>query len=139
MNKIGLTTKKSKTIEEIKVPKKYFFDFLRGHFDGDGSFYSYWDPRWKTSFMFYTAFVSASKLHIFWPQQSVYDLLGIRGHITKAANHACYQLKYAKAESLVLLKKIYYSNKNLRLTRKYLKIIKTLAIMKKNYARVAKR
>lgn len=45
---IGLTVKKSKTIGKLKIPKKYFFDFLRGHFDGDGSCYSYWDPRWKT-------------------------------------------------------------------------------------------
>jgi len=43
--KIGLTPNKSKTISKLKIPNKYFFDFLRGHFDGDGSCYSYWDPR----------------------------------------------------------------------------------------------
>src|SRR3989344_1512456 len=51
---IGLTPRKSKTLGAIDIPNKYFFDFLRGHFDGDGSFYSYWDPRWRSSFMFYT-------------------------------------------------------------------------------------
>jgi len=39
---IGLTPNKSKTLGKIQIPDKYFFDFLRGHFDGDGTFYSYW-------------------------------------------------------------------------------------------------
>src|SRR3989344_1497733 len=63
---IGITPKKSKTIGELKIPDAYFFDFLRGHHDGDGTFYSYWDPRWRSSFMFYTEFISASKKHIDW-------------------------------------------------------------------------
>src|SRR3989344_5404579 len=56
---IGLMPNKSKTMGRIQIPDAYFFDFLRGHFDGDGTFYSYWDPRWKSSFMFYTVFISA--------------------------------------------------------------------------------
>ncbi len=35
---IGLMPKKSRIIKKIDVPDKYFFDFLRGHFDGDGTF-----------------------------------------------------------------------------------------------------
>jgi len=58
--KIGLTPNKSKTIGSLKIPDKYFFDFLRGHFDGDGSCYSYWDNLWDSSFMFYIKFYSAS-------------------------------------------------------------------------------
>ena len=38
---IGLTPRKSKPLGEINIPNIYFFDFLRGHFDGDGTFYSY--------------------------------------------------------------------------------------------------
>ena len=45
-----------KKLKSVVMPKKYFFDFLRGHFDGDGSFYSYWDKRWKSSYMFYVSF-----------------------------------------------------------------------------------
>ncbi len=37
---IGLMPNKTKIMKEIVVPKKYFRDFLRGHFDGDGSVYS---------------------------------------------------------------------------------------------------
>ena len=34
---IGLMPKKSLIIGKIKIPNKYFIDFLRGHLDGDGS------------------------------------------------------------------------------------------------------
>jgi hypothetical protein len=45
---IGLMPNKSKKLGAIKIPDEYFFDFLRGHFDGDGSCYSYWDQRWDS-------------------------------------------------------------------------------------------
>ena len=35
--RLGLTERKSKTILLPTVPKKYFPDFLRGYFDGDGT------------------------------------------------------------------------------------------------------
>ena len=57
---IGLMLAKSKTMSDLDIPIKYFFDFLSGYFDGDGTFYSYFDPRWKSSYMFYTVFISAS-------------------------------------------------------------------------------
>ncbi|MBX4210843.1 hypothetical protein KW783_02620 [Candidatus Parcubacteria bacterium] len=126
---IGLTPAKSKTLGKLKIPDKYFFDFLRGSFDGDGTTYSYWDPRWKSSFMLYTAFVSASKNHIEWLRESINRLLKLTGHITKSGNHACYQLKYAKYESLKLLKKIYSGHKPIYLKRKRLKIDRALAII----------
>ncbi|MBX4211073.1 hypothetical protein KW783_03840 [Candidatus Parcubacteria bacterium] len=126
---IGLTPAKSKTLGELKIPEKYFFDFLRGSFDGDGCTYSYWDPRWKSSFMLYTVFVSASKKHVEWIRASVNRLIGLNGHITKSGNQACYQLKYAKYESLKLLKKIYTGPELIFLKRKKLKIDKALAII----------
>jgi len=119
---LGLMPNKTKIIERVDIPKKYFFDFLRGHLDGDGSFYSYWDPRWKSSFMFYTSFSSASSIHISWIRLCINQFLGIKGHISKSRNQSCYQLKYAKKESVQLLKKIYYSSKVTCLKRKYLKI-----------------
>jgi len=63
---IGLMPAKSKILKQMRIPNKYFFDFLRGHFDGDGTFYSYWDKRWKSSFMFYLSFASASLAHLVW-------------------------------------------------------------------------
>ena len=126
---IGLTPNKTKVITSIKVPYKYFFDFLRGHFDGDGTFYAYWDKRWKSSYMFYTVFISASKKHIEWLRDVIYRLLKIKGHICKA--RSIFQLKYAKAESLILLSKIYYCEDIPCLKRKHIKINKLLKIIDK--------
>lgn len=128
---IGITPQKSKTIEALDIPDRYFFDFLRGHLDGDGTFYSYWDKRWKSSFMFYTVFISASKNHINWIQKELFFRLKIKGHISKAINNSVYQLKYAKSESMQLLKNIYNKNVQYFLKRKYLKIKKCLGIIGK--------
>ena len=125
---IGLSAKKSKTLSVIRIPEEYMPDFLRGHLDGDGTFYSYWDPRWKSSFMFYTIFLSASKKHIDWLRESIRGLVGINGHITKSINDSVYQLKYAKAESLKLLPKLYYNSAVVCLSRKRKKIEKALKI-----------
>ncbi len=126
---IGLMPNKTKIIGEVKIPKKYFFDFLRGHLDGDGSFYSYWDPRWKSSYMFYTTFLSASKKHILWLQKMIFNRLKIKGRINKSANSSVYQLRFAKAESVKILRKIYYKNSVICLSRKKLKIQKALSIV----------
>lgn len=125
---IGLMPRKTKIIKAVKIPENYFFDFLRGHLDGDGSFFSYWDPRWKSSFMFYTVFVSASENHIKWLRKSIKKFLKIKGHVTKDGRGSTYQLKYAKAESLKLLPKIYYNSGVICLSRKRLKIEKALAV-----------
>lgn len=126
---IGLMPNKTKIIKDVKVPKKYLFDFLRGHFDGDGTFYSYWDPRWKSSFMFYTVFISASKNHTDWIRKQLFKFIKIKGHITKSINNSVYQLKYAKAESLKLLPKLYYDEDVICLSRKRKKIERALAVI----------
>lgn len=136
---IGLTEAKSKTIGIIKIPDQYFFDYLRGSFDGDGSFYSYWDPRWRSSHMFYIEFVSASKKHIDWLQKELINRIGVFGHITKTINKIYYQLKYAKKEAMAIIEKIYYNRDVVCLSRKRKKIEKALEIesrQQKKYARV---
>lgn len=125
---IGLTPNKSKTLGAIKVPARYFFDFLRGVFDGDGSFYSYYDPRWKSSFMFYIAFASASPNFIAWIRREIQSRLLINGHVTYQKNKNCAQLRYAKADSLKIIKKMYYDSEVVCLRRKRKKIEKALKI-----------
>ena len=124
---LGLTPAKSKTLADLDIPREYFYDFLRGHFDGDGTFYSYYDPRWKNSFMFYTVFISASKKHIDWIRQTLFLRLKIRGHITQDAKRSAYNLKYAKKESMEILRKIYYNTGVVCLMRKRVKIQRALA------------
>jgi len=86
--------------------------------------------------MFYTVFISASKKHIDWLQCEIESCLNIKGHITKSARNTTFQLKYAKAESLELLPKMYYDDRAIYLSRKYQKIQKALKIEKKNNAQV---
>lgn len=128
---IGLTPAKSKIMGELAVPKELFFDFLRGVFDGDGYTYSYWDKRWKSSFMFYFGIVSASHDFLNWIRRELKYSLGVEGHITKDTNRTIRQLKYAKAESLLILRKLYPTKKEVCLKRKYLKIQKMMAIVGK--------
>ena len=126
---IGFTPAKTKTIGSLDIPYKYLFDFLRGHLDGDGCFYSYWDKRWKSSYMFYTVFVSASKEHIDWLREKMHQRLKIKGHVNRPGKVGVYQLKFAKRESLKLLGKIYYDENVICLSRKRLKIEKALGII----------
>ena len=60
--KTGLTPGKSRTISTLKIPDKYYKDFLRGLFDGDGTTYGYYDKRWKNSFMYYIGFTRPVKV-----------------------------------------------------------------------------
>ena len=124
---IGLMPAKSKVIRKIEIPNEYFFDFLRGHSDGDGTFFSYMDPRWRSSFSFYAVFMSGSSEHIKWLRQEIKKRIGVWGHTTQAGS-VC-QLKYAKQESLRVLRKMYYSKKVTCLARKRLKIEKALDIV----------
>src|SRR3989338_11700405 len=116
---LGLTPRKSLTIGKLAIPDKYFFDFLRGCFDGDGSFYSYWDPRWKSSHMFYLTFNSASNAHVLWVQEEIHNWLLVKGHISKSKNkRSIYSLMFAKKESLEIIQKMYYNPEVVCLSRK---------------------
>ncbi len=39
--RLGILPRKTSNLNPIKVPEKYFFDFVRGFFDGDGTVYIY--------------------------------------------------------------------------------------------------
>lgn len=126
---IGLMPNKSKVLSKLEIPPKYFFDFLRGVFDGDGSSYSYWDPRWKSSFMYYVSVASASEAFIIWLRHTIWTRLGVSGHVTRAKNKSTYQLKYAKKSSTEILRKMYPKKNILCLSRKRLKIERMLSIV----------
>jgi len=125
---IGLSSAKSLTLSKIEIPDKYFFDFLRGCFDGDGCSYSYWDPRWKSSFMFYMSFASASKDFISWVRKEVKQRIGIIGHLTTTkSTNPYFQIKYAKNEGIKLVREVYKNKGSICLKRKMLKINESLS------------
>ena len=132
---IGLTPRKSLTMGKLIIPDKYFFDFLRGCFDGDGCFYSYWDKRWRSSHMFYIEFISGSENHINWLRKELKNKIYVSGHITKSKINSAFQLKYAKKEALVIIKKMYYNPNVICLSRKRVKIEKAIEIESKQQDR----
>jgi len=78
--------------------------------------------------MFYTVFNSASKKHIDWLRQMLRGKLQVNGHITYDGR-STFMLKYAKKESLRILRKMYHKEDIKYLKRKRLKIEKALAII----------
>lgn len=121
LEQIGLTQRKSLTLGPIAIPDKFFFDFVRGCFDGDGSIYSFWDTRWRDSFMFYIAFASGSRKFVEWLREKIRLSVGIKGHISASAGENTLQLRYAKRESLILFQRMFYEKNLPCLRRKFLK------------------
>lgn len=120
---IGLTPAKSKSIKSVVVPDRYFADFLRGYFDGDGSTTSYFDRVFPNSFRTYMSFTSASEPFLLWLKAEIQRLVGAKGSISKNTNHPGYcQLKYAKRSSLLICSVMYYPGVASYLSRKHLKI-----------------
>lgn len=113
---IGLSPNKSKNIAGLKIPKIYFADFLRGHLDGDGTMRTYNDPIYPNSRRLYITFLSASEEHIRWLQSQINKFYGIVGKIRSVPRARI--LVYAKNESKLLLRKIYYSPRLAALQRK---------------------
>lgn len=116
----GLTPKKSLTLGSLKIPKKYFFSFLRGSLDGDGCCYAYFDKRWKSSYMIYLQFSSASNEHLDWLNSMIENLLGFKGKIKKATR--AFNLTFAKKSSIMLIKSMYKNKNCIALSRKREKI-----------------
>lgn len=140
LKSIGIYPAKSLTMGDLEIPGKYFFEFLRGCFDGDGYSYSYWDSRWKSSFMFYIGFASGSVKFITWLQSMIIRASSLYGHASvhkkKGGKNNYYQLRYSKYEAIKLVQLIYKNKKGLRLRRKYLKIEKSLDIVRKHKGKV---
>lgn len=131
LESIGLHPAKSLTMGALIIPDEFFADFLRGCFDGDGSMYSYYDKRWRSSFMFYMSFASASPLFLAWIRTTVLRLFVAKGHITSVKGKSCLQLKYSKHETVKIVARIYAGPDTLCLSRKRLKIEQSLAMMSK--------
>jgi len=107
---------KTKQIVDVDIPDLYLPDFIRGHIDGDGDFRVFQDSVYPRSQRLYTRFTSGSFPHLIWLRDRIGLLLGLGGSIRVATR--AYQLSYAKEESKILLKSIYYNKNVLCLSRK---------------------
>lgn len=131
LEEIGLSPNKSLTIGALKINKKCFPDFLRGHLDGDGSIIYYKDTyntKIKEKYVYDRLFVlfrSANKKHIEWIRKTIYELKGVHGSLsfskskTQIGKTRMAILKFSTKESKILLNWIYYKQNLPCLDRKY--------------------
>lgn len=122
LRKIGLSPNKSRTLGPLRISNEFFFDFLRGCFDGDGTIHAFWDLRWRSSYVLYIKFASASPPYLKWLQRKIYALSGIIGNIQIASRS--YQLVYAKRNSYILFEKMFYTKNIPYLRRKHKKAMR---------------
>lgn len=113
---IGLMPAKSLRLGPIAVPDAWYRDFVRGCIDGDGSIVTYVDrsnafkkPEYVYRRLFVSV-VSASPRFLEWMRATVSRLIGVSGSLTVRRyppHNDVWCLKYAKRESLTLLRWIY--------------------------------
>ena len=129
LTSIGLTPAKSKTIRQVSIPNKFFADFLRGLFDGDGTFYSSWDTRWNHSLVYQISFASASRSFITWLQVTLAAQYSVKGFVRRG--DGVYNLRYVKGDTRKLFTAMYQSGPVFFLRRKYDKMVAVLSEEKK--------
>lgn len=128
---IGLMPSKSKTISQIAIPRPYFRDFLRGLFDGDGCSYSYYDAAFKESFRFYISFASASHSFMKWLHEQAKSFMPVKGSVVVNKKTSYYQLRFSKEDAQKVTAFMYWNPRVSHLSRKKLKINRTMRIINK--------
>ena len=114
----------------LGIPDDYFADFFRGCIDGDGSIVVYTD-RYHTAknaryvyHRLYVSVVSASPAFVRWLQvriRTLTGLVGAVGHARAEGRRTMAYLRFAKRESIVLLRWMYHAPGLPALARKRIK------------------
>lgn len=136
---IGLLPAKSLRLGRLTIPDDYLADFMRGCIDGDGTILAYTDRyniykgKSYSNERLLIKLVSASQIFMEWLQQSIARVTGAQGALilakTRYPNYApLWILKYAKHESIRLLRWMYYAPEVPCLARKRAKALPFLSI-----------
>ena len=127
---IGLSPRKSKNIGQLKIPDRFFIDFLRGCIDGDGSIGFYSHPESKHP-QLRVRLYSASPKFLEWIKKETVAVANLRGGWIEDSmkKSRVYKLVFAKEDSIKLLKLV-YDKSCYCLSRKH-------EIVRKFYGRVA--
>lgn len=116
--KIGLMPAKSKIVSEIRVPDKYFPDFLRGCIDGDGNVSISKHPESKFP-QLRIRLVSASKVFIYWIKDKIKQYSKCSGGWVYRTPKNMYVLSFGKRDSIEIIRFMYYKGAKVYLKRKY--------------------
>ena len=119
---IGLMPNKSRLLADLKIPKRYFSNFLRGLIDGDGSIDINDHP--ESRFKQLKIRIASSSMHFLkWLNKHTFEILKVRGRIIRSNNHS-YQLTFYKTNLPRIFRYIYNSDRQRTpyLTRKYRKL-----------------
>ncbi len=119
LESIGLFSNKSTTLGPVCVPDNYFFDFLRGEWDGDGTIYRSRDKRWRSSYIISLGFTSASVGFLEWLQIEINNRIHTTGFISRG--NKALQLRYARGDSKKLFAAMFYEPNLPHLKRKFAK------------------
>jgi hypothetical protein len=116
---VGLTPAKSKTLEKLSIPTKYFHDFLRGCIDGDGSIGSFIHPESKLV-QSRVRLVSASPRFLNWILVTIRTGMNIHGGWIYSSKKSVHILAFGKNDTRKILKMMYYKKSLPALRRKRL-------------------
>ena len=125
---LGFGERKTKTLAVPNVPERYFADFVRGYFDGDGNiWFGVIHKERKTSHLtLLTALTSCSEPFL----RNIQERLNVSAHTTGSIirSHAgtYFRLQYSKNDSLQLFN-FMYNDSTLKLVRKYRQFKKRIA------------
>lgn len=125
---IGLTPKKSLSMTEIKVPGKYFPDFLRGVVDGDGSINT-WVHHSNNGIQWCLRLTSGAPIFSQWLKDEIENRFKVKGKLYKyhykLKKNPIFITKFGKIATKIVLKSIYYKD-CLALSRKLSKATQCL-------------
>ena len=101
---LGYSERKTKSLAIPSVPEKYFADFVRGYFDGDGNVWSgeMHTERATRTPTISVAFTSGSKKFLSKLQSSLSERISATGSISKRNGKECWCLRYSIRNSLKL-------------------------------------
>lgn len=113
---LGMTANKSKTLGKVIIPAEYFWDFLRGCIDGDGSLGQYSHPQSRQP-QSRLRLTSASEDFVMWIHAEIaLRIPEVRGWISK--HNSVYTLNFGKRDCIAILERMYYAEDVPTLARK---------------------
>ncbi len=103
LRKLGFSENKTKSLSVPYIPIKYFADFIRGYFDGDGNVWMglMHKKRKRSSYALTTVFTSCSYDFLESVYKKLLTLIGTEGSIRKGQGNF-YRLTYSNNSSLKL-------------------------------------